>query len=97
MLAELRARYELVILDTAPVLPAAGIRVLVPKVDLMVFLARWRRTPEPAIEAAFRLLDLSGTRIGGVPLTLVDMKQQSKYGYGDPVYSHTEYKKYYAS
>lgn len=97
MLAELRARYDLVLLDTAPVLPVADTRVLAPKVDLVVFLARWRRTPEPAIEAAFRLLDLPSTRIAGVALTLVDMKQQSKYGYGDPGYYYTEYKKYYVS
>jgi capsular exopolysaccharide synthesis family protein len=97
MLAELRARYDLVILDTAPVLPVADTRVLAPKTDLVVFLARWRRTPEPAIEAAFRLLDVPNTRIAGLALTLVDMKQQSKYGYGDPGYYYTEYKKYYVS
>jgi exopolysaccharide transport family protein len=97
LLAELRARYDLVILDTAPVLPVADTRVLAPKADLVLFLARWRKTPEPAIEAAFRLLDLQTTRIAGVALTLVDMKQQSKYGYGDPGYYYTEYKKYYVS
>jgi capsular exopolysaccharide synthesis family protein len=97
LIAEVRGRYDLVILDTAPVLPVADTRVLAPKADLVVFLARWRKTPEPAIEAAFRLLANPEINIGGVALTLVDMKQQSKYGYGDPGYYYTEYKKYYVS
>jgi Mrp family chromosome partitioning ATPase len=97
LLAELRGRYDLVILDTAPVLPVADTRILAPKADLVVFLARWRKTPEPAIEAAFRLLSSPDIKVGGVALTLVDMKQQSKYGYGDPGYYYTEYKKYYVT
>lgn len=97
LLADLRNRYDLVILDTAPVLPVADTRVLAQKADLLVMLARWRKTPEAAIEAAFRLLDTTGVKVGGVVLTQVDMKQQAKYGYGDPGYYYAEYKKYYVS
>lgn len=97
LLADLRTRYDLVILDTAPVLPVADTRVLAQKADLLIMLARWRKTPEPAIEAAFRLLDTTGVSVGGVVLTQVDMKQQAKYGYGDPGYYYAEYKKYYVS
>jgi capsular exopolysaccharide synthesis family protein len=97
LLVELRSRYDLVILDTAPVMPVADTRVLAQKADLVVFLARWRKTPQPAIEAAFRLLATAGAGVGGVVLTQVDMKQQSKYGYGDPGYYYAEYKKYYVT
>lgn len=97
LLAALRANYDLVILDTAPVLPVADTRVLAPKADVLVFLARWRRTPQHAIEAGLRLFQGSGTHVAGVCLTQMDMKQQSKYGYGDPGYYYTEYKKYYVN
>ncbi|RAK56406.1 capsular biosynthesis protein [Phenylobacterium soli] len=97
LLEDLRSRYDLVILDTAPVLPVADTRVLAPKADTVVFLARWRKTPQHAIEAAFRLLAGTGSHLGGVALTQVDMKQQTKYGYGDPGYYYAEYKKYYVS
>lgn len=97
LLEELRGRFDLVILDTAPLLPVADTRVLAPKADVVVFLARWRKTPQHAIEAAFRLLSGTGAHIAGVALTQMDMKQQSKYGYGDPGYYYAEYKKYYAS
>lgn len=97
LLADLRERYDLVILDTAPVLPVADTRVLAPKADTVVFLARWRKTPQHAIEAAFRQFAGTGAHIGGVALTQMDMKQQAKYGYGDPGYYYAEYKKYYVS
>lgn len=97
LLDELRRNYDLVVLDTAPVLPVADTRVLAPKADAVVFLARWRKTPQHAIEAAFRQLLGTGAHLGGVALTQVDMKQQSKYGYGDPGYYYAEYKKYYVS
>jgi capsular exopolysaccharide synthesis family protein len=97
LLDTLRGRYDMVILDTAPVLPVADTRALAPKADAVVFLARWRRTPQHAIEAAFRLLSGTGTHVGGVALTQMDMKQQSRYGYGDPGYYYAEYQKYYVS
>ena len=97
LLEDLRRTYDLVILDTAPVLPVADTRVLAPKADVVVFLAHWRKTPQHAIEAAFRLLTGTGAHLAGVALTQVDMKQQSKYGYGDPGYYYAEYKKYYVS
>ena len=97
LLDELRSTYDLVILDTAPVLPVADTRVLAPKTDVVVFLAHWRKTPQHAIEAAFRLLSGTGAHLAGVALTQVDMKQQAKYGYGDPGYYYAEYKKYYVS
>lgn len=97
LLATLRANYDLVILDTAPVLPVADTRVLAPKADVLVFLGRWRRTPQHAIEAGLRLFQGTGTHIAGVCLTQMNMKEQSKYGYGDPGYYYTEYKKYYVN
>lgn len=97
LIAEVRARYDFVVLDTAPVLPVSDTRVLAPKSDLVVMLARWRKTPEPAIQAALRFLDAPDINLAGVVLTLVDMKHQAKYGYGDPGYYYTSYKKYYAA
>jgi polysaccharide biosynthesis transport protein len=97
LLDELRARFDFIILDTAPVLPVADTRVLAPKADVVMFLARWRKTPQDAIEAAFRMLSGTGAYVAGVALTQVDMRQQSKYGYGDSGYYYAEYKKYYAS
>lgn len=97
LLVELRARFDLVLLDTAPVLPVADTRILASKADVLVFLARWRKTPQDAIEASFRLLETSGAFLAGVVLTQIDMKAQSKYGLGDSGYYYADYKKYYSN
>ncbi|HWU15961.1 MAG TPA: AAA family ATPase, partial [Caulobacter sp.] len=97
LLARARGSFDLVILDTAPVLALADTRILANKVDLVVLLARWRKTPARAIGASVRLLQQSNAQLAGVALTQVDMNAQSKHGYGDAGYYYDEYKKYYAS
>jgi exopolysaccharide transport family protein len=97
LLAHARASFDLVILDTAPVLALADTRILAGKTDLVVLLARWRKTPARAIGASVRLLQQANAQIAGVALTQVDMNAQSKHGYGDAGYYYDEYKKYYAS
>lgn len=97
LLARARASFDLVILDTAPVLALADTRILAGKTDLVVLLARWRKTPARAIGASVRLLQQANAQIAGVALTQVDMNAQSKHGYGDAGYYYDEYKKYYAS
>ena len=95
LLEELRRRFEIVLLDTAPVLPVADTRVLAPKADVVVFLAQWRKTPRKAIENALRQLESVGAYISGIGLTQVDMKEQARSGYGDAGYYYRSYNSYY--
>jgi succinoglycan biosynthesis transport protein ExoP len=96
LLAALRNQFDLVILDSAPTLAVADTRVLASKADAIIFLVKWRGTPLRAIESSLKTLSASGGYIAGVALSLVNMKEQSRYGYGDPGYYYSEYKKYYA-
>lgn len=95
LLREASARYDLIILDTAPVLAVSDTRILAAKADAVIFLAKWRQTPIHAMEAALKLLDAGGAFIGGVVLTQIDMKRQVRYGYGDHTYYYAKYRKYY--
>jgi len=52
-------------------------------------------TPIHAVRTAMKLLDQVGGRVAGVALTRVDLKDQQRYGYGDPSYYHKDYKGYY--
>jgi exopolysaccharide transport family protein len=97
LIEELRRRFDVVLLDTAPVIPVSDTRLLAPKGDVVVFLVQWRKTPRKAIEAAFALLRSVGADVRGIALTLVDVRQQAKYGYGDAGYYYRSYKKYYTS
>ncbi len=82
LLQVLSGRFDLVLLDTAPVLAVAETRVLTAKADAVVVLARWRHTPRKALEAALRLLGSIDAPVAGVALTRVNMRRMPRYDYG---------------
>jgi capsular exopolysaccharide synthesis family protein len=95
LLLQLRSRYDLVVLDTAPLVPVADSRVLAKKADFVVVVARWRRTPYQAIQSALAMLATNSAEVGGIVLNQVDMQQQMRHGYGDVAYYFNSYRKYY--
>jgi capsular exopolysaccharide synthesis family protein len=95
LLAELKRRYDLVVLDTAPVAPVADTRVLARKADFVAVVARWRMTPYQGIQSALQLLSGNGVEVGGMVLNQVDIAQQMRHGYGDLAYYFSNYKSYY--
>ena len=97
LLAELRRRYDFVILDTAPLLALADARILAVKADAVVLLCRWRKTPQDAVRSALRLLQTADAPIAGVALTRVDVRKQPAHGYGDSTYYYREAQEYYAT
>ena len=97
LLAELKSRFDLVLLDTSPVLPVIESRLLSQKADVVVMMVRWRKTPEKAAAMAIHLLRELNVKVTGVALTRVDLKAQARSGYGDPAFYYSRYKGYYAS
>lgn len=97
LLTRLGQTFDLVILDTAPVLAVADTRILASKADTVVFLTRWRTTPQKAITNSLKLLNKAGAHVAGVALVQVDMKAQARYGYGDAGYYYGAYKSYYTA
>ncbi|MBW8733155.1 MAG: polysaccharide biosynthesis tyrosine autokinase [Asticcacaulis sp.] len=95
LLDTLRGKFDLVILDTAPVLAVSDTRILARKADIVAMLVRWRKTQRKAVSTSIGLLEDTGARVGGVVLTQVDVREQTKYGYGDSGYYYKQYKKYY--
>jgi len=95
LLDQLGARFDLVVLDTAPILALADTRTLIAQVDAIVMLTRWRRTPQKAVEHAIRLLRGAEDRLAGIMLSQVNMSQQRQQGYGDAAYYSGAYEKYY--
>ncbi len=95
LLATLRERFDLVILDTTPVLPLADTRILATKVDVVVLVARWRKTSEHAVHAALRLLPTDAVTVAGVVLNRIHLGQQQRFGYGDASYYYRQYAQYY--
>ncbi|TFW15334.1 capsular biosynthesis protein [Brevundimonas intermedia] len=97
LLTELRQAFDLIVIDTAPVLVLADARVLAAKADSVLLLARWRKTPARTVAAAVRILNQSGARTLGVTLTQVDVRAQARQDYGHAGYDYQAYRKYYAA
>ncbi len=96
LIAELRQRYEHVVVDTAPVLAVADTRVLAHHFDALALLVRWRSTPARAARAALHQITSVGAGVTGVALTMVNLKVQAQSGFGDPSYYADYMKDYYA-
>ena len=93
LLGELRRHFEVVLLDTAPILAVADTRVLCPQADAVLLLTKWRRTSRKAVESALHGLS-SETFIAGVALTQVNVREQALAGEGAAHY-YRAYRKYY--
>jgi capsular exopolysaccharide synthesis family protein len=96
LLDQLRDRFDLVVLDTAPVLPVVDTRILARKSDVVAVLVRWRHTPLKAVQRTIDLLKDVKVNVGGVALSQVNVREQAKYGYGDVGYYYKSYKSYYS-
>jgi succinoglycan biosynthesis transport protein ExoP len=95
LLAELRRRYNLILLDSAPLLAIADTRSLATLADAVIMVVRWRKTPDHAVQTALRMLPAGQSTIAGVVLSYVDMRKQAGYGYGDSTYYFKDYSHYY--
>lgn len=66
LLAELRSRYDLVLIDTPPVLAASDAGILAPKAGAVFMVARADKTTTAELTAARRLVEQTGGEIKGV-------------------------------
>lgn len=77
LFAELRSRYDRVIIDLPPVLAISASRRLAQYADATIVLARWRKTSINVLVAALKSLPLRRINFAGVALTQVDMRRRS--------------------
>lgn len=94
LVEELRGRFDLVILDTAPLLAIADSRAVASMADVALLAVRWRKTPVDAVQLALDHLSLAEARVGGIVLTMVDVKAQRRNG-GDDLHYYDRYSHYY--
>jgi succinoglycan biosynthesis transport protein ExoP len=96
LLREAGARYDLVLLDSPPVLSVSDARVLSQMADKSVFLVQWGKTRRTDVMMGVKQLIEAGADLAGLVLTRVDVKRHAQYGYRDSghYYDH-KYTKYY--
>ncbi|TDP45698.1 exopolysaccharide transport family protein [Zavarzinia compransoris] len=87
--------YDLVVIDSSPLLPVVDPRALSTICDATIFVTRWNKTPRDAIRAGLNYLGEYHANLSGAILTMVDLKQMARYGYGDTYYYYRQYSNYY--
>lgn len=87
LLAEMRAKYDFIILDTPPVLTVTDAALLGRLSDATVIIIRYAKAPRHVVQRCVDLLDRSGVHLLGVVVNFVDFKA--------PEYSEYYGRKYY--
>jgi Mrp family chromosome partitioning ATPase len=97
VIEELARDFDLVILDSPPVIAVSDTRLLAPQADATILVVRWAQTPRDVAGLAAKQIEESGGRLIGVVLTMVDSKKHAQYGFSDSAYYYAPVKKYYAT
>jgi polysaccharide biosynthesis transport protein len=84
------ARFERVVIDTAPVLAVSETLLLVPHVDAVCLVVRAARTPDTVVQRALERLRESGARVPGFVLNGLPIRGGYYYHYHAPGYGRDE-------
>jgi capsular exopolysaccharide synthesis family protein len=95
LIADLRERFDIVLLDTPATLAIADASILVAKADAVLFVVQWAKTPAKAVEVGLETLISAHANIIGVVLSLVDLKRQARTSYQDGASYYRRYASYY--
>jgi capsular exopolysaccharide synthesis family protein len=95
LLHGLTERYDMVILDSAPVLAVSDTRVLAALAERTLFVVRWASTSHKVAASALHQLFEAGATVAGVALTAVDVKAHAKDGFTDSVLYTGQLRAYY--
>ncbi len=95
LLDGLRDRYDLIIMDTPPVLAVPDTCSLVPFADDVVLMVDWTATPREAVRAAIAELRRARARVTGIVLSKLGLKAYAAIAQS-PVYDIRRYRDYFS-
>lgn len=81
LLEALGASFDVVLLDTPPVISVTESRVLASQCDATIVVVQWQRTPKTLVERTLTELDEAGANVVGTVLSQVDARKTSSMGY----------------
>jgi succinoglycan biosynthesis transport protein ExoP len=93
LLARLRSMYDLILIDTGPLLLMAEARVVAGKADKTILVVRWRHSARSAARQSLTLLRNFKADVLGVTLNMVDLNRRRHHK--DPGATYKAYRKYY--
>ncbi|MBU1697502.1 MAG: CpsD/CapB family tyrosine-protein kinase, partial [Proteobacteria bacterium] len=88
LLDQLKSRFDFIIIDAPPVMPATDALIITPKTDGAILVIKSGHTDRKIIQIVLDKFEKAGQPIIGAVLNRVNMKKEGYYRY---------YKKYYSS
>ena len=96
LLNSLAETYDMVVVDSAPILPVNDTKILTQLADATLFVVRWEKTPRGAAQDAVKALRSAHAQLAGAVLSMTDPKRFHYYAFGYAGYSYASaYAKYY--
>lgn len=96
LLNSLKNTFDLIVIDSSPVLAVSDSRILSRMADKTIFVVRWAETRREVVRLGLKQILEAGGDLAGVVLSMVNVKKHSRYGYGDSGYYYGRYRKYYS-
>ncbi len=98
LLKDVASRYDLVIVDSPPVLSVSDARVLSQMADKTVFLVHWGSTRRHDVMMGVKQLVEAGADMAGLVLSRVNVRKHARYSYRNSGYYYDDkYTKYYSA
>lgn len=94
----LRSKYDIILIDTPPVLVVPDARIIAQQADAVLFTVKWDKTSRQQVEESLRLFHNSNQTITGLVLSQISPKRMKAYGYGGKYGAYGGYSsKYYVN
>jgi polysaccharide biosynthesis transport protein len=96
LIEQARSRFDLVIIDSPPVLVGADARLLSRLADASVLVVKWGATRRQVVKLALERLQSAGSGTPGALLSQVEVRKYAQYSYGDSGAYAGDMARYYA-
>jgi capsular exopolysaccharide synthesis family protein len=95
-LATFADRYDLVLLDSPPVMAVSDARIIAQLADYTIFIVHWAKTPRDVVKSAVAALMGVTDRVG-IVINKVNLAKHAMYEYGDYGDYYSRYRGYYGA